>query len=107
MKGKLAKDEWWVGSMSMLLFSNAVLFYWIACETFGWQNGAFVGDILYYLSFFPALFLAPVAALLGFLTAIDFFRVGNTSRAAILAFLTGGAVIAAFVSWSAVLGGGR
>lgn len=93
--------------MSLLLFSNAILLYWIVVESFGWVNGRELGDFLYHLAFFPGMFLSPLAALLGFLCAIDFLRLGQRGRSAVLAFLTGGAIICTYISWAAILTGGR
>jgi hypothetical protein len=84
-----------------------ILIYWIICETFGWANGRALGDFLYYITFFTGMFLAPVAAILGFYTALGHVRTGNWIRPAILSFLTGGALICAWISWEAYLTGGR
>ena len=93
--------------MSLLVLSNLVLIYWVVVEKFGWQNGYSLGDFLFYITFFPGLFVAPVAAILGFYTAVDFMRVGQWMRTMILAFLTGGASLCAIIAWQAFLSGGR
>lgn len=107
MKARFGSEGWWFGTLSLLLFSNAVLVYWVVVETFGWENGRGLGDFLYHLTFFPGMFLSPLAAVLGFLAAIDFLRLGQRGRAAVLAFLTGGAAICTYISWLAILTGGR
>lgn len=107
MKGKMATDSWWIGSMSLLVISNLVLAYWFLAELFGWENGYAFGDFLYYITFFPARFLAPVAAFLGINAALDFMRAGNWRRSAILAFLSGGAALCAWIGWEAFLTAGR
>lgn len=93
--------------MSLLILSNLVLAYWVLAETFGWQNGYALGDFLYYVTFFPGMFVAPIAAVLGFYSAIDFLRVGQWPRSAILAFVTGGAALCTWIAWCAFLTGGR
>ena len=107
MKRSFATEGWWIGSISLLIVSNLVLIYWMLAETFGWENGYSLGDFLYYITFFPGMFVAPAAALLGIYTAIDFLRVGNWQRTAVLSFLSGGAALCAWIAWSAFLTGGR
>ena len=107
MKPRFVTEGWWIGSLSLLLFSNALLLYWILTAVFGWENGSAFGDFLYHIAFFPGMFLSPVAALLGFVCAIDFLRLGQRGRSAVLAFLVGGAIICTYISWAAILTGGR
>jgi hypothetical protein len=107
MRKTLATEGWWMGSISLLILSNLVLAYWVLAETFGWQNGYAFGDFLYWMSFFPGMYIAPAAAGLGFFVAIDFMKVGQLTRSAVLAFLTGGAALCTWIAWGAFLGGGR
>jgi hypothetical protein len=107
MRKSLATEGWWMGTMSLLIVSNISLVYWVLAETLGWQNGYGFGDFLYYMTFFPGMFLAPAAAILGFYVAIDFIRVGQWGRSAVLAFLTGGAGMCAWIAWGAHLSAGR
>ena len=93
--------------MSLLIFSNLILLYWIASEAFGWAFKYNHSDFLYYITFFPGMFLSPVAAIIGFYAALDHIRIGNWPRSAILAFLSGGAAMCAWISWEAILTGGR
>ena len=107
MKRRLATEGWWIGAMSLLILSNLVLLYWTLAETFGWENGYSLGDFLYWITFFPGMFVAPFAAFLGFFAAVDFMKAGQWTRSAILAFLTGGAGLCAWIAWEAFLTGGR
>ncbi|MEA2553159.1 MAG: hypothetical protein QOJ65_1335 [Fimbriimonadaceae bacterium] len=104
---RFATEGWWIGTLSLLIVSNLILLYWICTAYFGWENGYAFGDFLYYLAFFPGLVIAPMGALFGFLTAVDFATVGNRGRSAVLAFLSGGAAICAYICWNAILTGGR
>jgi hypothetical protein len=107
VKRRFATEGWWATSLSLLLVANGVLAYWVLAEIFGWENGYSFGDLLFYITFFPGMFLSPVAAILGFVCAMDFLKVGLWKRTAILAFLGGGATMCAWISWSAIVSGGR
>ena len=104
MKPRFFGTAWWLGTLVMLLLSNAILAYWILVEIVGFENGYWFGDFIFHLVMFPGMFLAPVAAILGFLCSVDHLRLGERVKAAVLAFLTGGAALTAYVSWYAIFG---
>src|SRR4051812_23930923 len=104
MKRRLATESWWIGSMSLLVVSNLVLVYWALVDKFGWENGSSFGDFLFWITFFPGLFVAPVSALLGFNTSLAFLKTGQWIRSIVLAFLSGGAALCALIAWQAFLG---
>src|SRR4051812_21062202 len=96
---RFASESWWVGTMTLLVVSNLILLYWVCVGLFGWENGYAFGEFLYYLTFFPGMFVAPLGAVLGILCAINFARVGQVTRSAALAFLSGGALLCAWICW--------
>ena len=104
---RFATDGWWVGSLSLLIVANAILVYWFLAQTFGWENGYLFGDVLYHWAFFTGMFVAPLAAALGILVSVNSARIGSRFRSAALAFLSGGALLTAYISWEAILSGGR
>ena len=93
--------------MSLLVVSNLVLLYWLVVDRFGWENGASIGDFLFWITFFPGMVLSPIAAICGVRTSLAFMKTGQWIRSAVLAFLSGGACLCALIAWQAFLGGGR
>lgn len=94
---KLATEGQWYAVMSLLVASNLALVY-VYCYPL-WSLRGVASDHLFGLTMLLGMFIAPVSAVLGFVSAIAWARERRIGRATALSLLTGLSLYTTCVCW--------